>query len=368
MCIDYWKLNSNTVPTPYPLPLIQPLVEKLKGKTFITALDLKSGYNLICMIKAEEWKAAFKTKYGLFEPLVMMFGQSRAPGIFQYLMNDIFQDNIDVYVVIYLDDILLFSDSLDEHIEHIKEVLRRLRKHQPYCNLEKCVFTMKEVHYLGVIVSQEGVRVDPDKVTKADDWATPHTVKAVQEFLGFVNFYCRFIDEFSKCAQPLYNLLRKENPWKWGPEKEKAFQSLKKALIEAPVLIQPDVAKEFLLECDASDFATGAILSQLGSDDEMHPVAFLSKSLSPAECNYDIFDKELLAVIRALKEWRHLLEGSEIPVKVLTDHKNLEYFSTKRDLNRRQDGWEFWQTTTAGSSTDLGPRIAKQIYSPDEKS
>jgi hypothetical protein len=334
MCVDYRALNANTVSNTYPLPLIQSLVEKLRGAKYFTALDLKSGYNLVRIKEGDEWKMAFKTKYGLFEYLVMPFGLRNAPAAFQHFMNNIFRDILDVYVVIYLDYILIFSETRELHIEHLKEVLQRLKNNNLYCNLEKCEFLVPEVHYLGIIANGEGVRADPEKISKAVDWATPCTVKGVQEFLGFVNFYRRFIDNFSKCAFPLYQLLRKENPWKWGVEEQASFDSLKQALIESPILIQPNVGKEFFLQCDASDFATGAILSQQGKDSKLHPVAYLSKSLSPTERNYDIFDKELLAVIRALKEWRHLLEGSEIPVKILTDHKNLEYFQTKKDLNQ----------------------------------
>ena len=162
-----------------------------------------------------------------------------------------------------------------------------------------------EVHYLGVIANREGVCVDPEKVTKAVDWATPQTIKNIQEFLGFINFYKRFIHNFNNIARPMFRLLSKDTPWKWDVEEENSFNNLKEALKESPVLIQPDVTKEFLLECDASDFATSAVLNQIGPDKKMHPVAFLSKTLAPAERNYDIYDKELLAIIRALKEWRH---------------------------------------------------------------
>jgi hypothetical protein len=290
MCVDYRALNANTVSNAYPLPLIQSLVEKLRGAKYFTALDLKSGYNLVRIKEGDEWKTAFKTKYGLFEYLVMPFGLRNAPAAFQHFMNDIFRDILDVHIVIYLDDILIFSETRELHIEHLKEVLQRLKNNHLYCNLEKCEFLVPEVHYLGIIANGEGVRADPEKISKAVDWATPHTVKGVQEFLGFVNFYRRFISDFSKRAFPLYQLLRKENPWKWGVEEQASFDSLKQALIESPVLIQPNVTKEFFLECDASDFATGAILSQQGEDSKLHPVAFLSKSLSPAERNYDIFD------------------------------------------------------------------------------
>ncbi|CUA71329.1 Transposon Tf2-1 polyprotein [Rhizoctonia solani] len=292
MVVDYRQLNANKVKNAYPLPLIQTLVEKLRGATVFSTLDLKSGYNLVRIRKGDEWKTAFKTKYGLFEYQVMPFGLCNAPAAFQHFMNDIFRDILDVYVVIYLDNILIFSKSQEDHVGHVQE----------------CFFFKSEVEYLGVIANGEGVRANPDKITKAVDWATPRSVKGVQEFLGFINFYWRFIKDFNKLAVPLYRLINKNVPWTWGTAEEESFNALKKALMDSPILIQPDPSKEFFLECDASDFATGAILNQKGSDDKLHPVAYLSKTLAPAERNYDIYDKELLAVIRALREWRHLLE------------------------------------------------------------
>ncbi|CUA73040.1 Transposon Tf2-7 polyprotein [Rhizoctonia solani] len=339
MVVDYRALNDNTVKNAYPLPLISTLVEKLRGSKVFSTLDLKFGYNLVRIKEEDVWKTAFKTKYGLFETRVMPFGLCNAPACFQYFMNDIFMDILDVFVIVYLDDILIFSKNEEDHEKHVREVLSRLRKAQCLLNLEKCKCKVPEVHYLGVIANGEGVKVDPAKVTKAVDWPTPKTVKNIQEFIGFVNFYRRFIEDFNEIARPLYNLIGKNYAWRWTEIEEKAFNDLKQALVNAPCLMQPDVSKEFLLECDASDFATGAVLNQIGSDEKMHPVAFLSKTLSPAERNYNIYDKELLAVIRALKEWRHLLEGSAIPIKILTDHKNLETFSKKKELNRRQMRW-----------------------------
>src|SRR5881394_1764690 len=254
-------------------------------------------------------------------------------------MNEIFHDILDVYVIVYLDDILIFSNNTKDHLRHVKEVLSRLRKHSLYCNLDKCEFSKTEVEYLGVIANGEGVRANPKKITEAVDWAPPKSVKGVQEFLGFVNYYHKFIKGFSKQAQPLYQLLQKDQPWRWDKDEINSFNSLKQALASSPILIQPDISKEFMLECDASDYATGAILNQLGKDGKLHPVAFFSKTLSPAERNNDIHDKELLAMIRALKEWRHLLEGSLILVSILTDHRNLEYFQKKQDLNQRQARW-----------------------------
>jgi hypothetical protein len=327
MCVDYHTLNAMTIKNRYPLSLTNDLIEKLQGAKIFLKLDLKSGYNLVRIKEGDEWKTAFRTKYGLFEYLVMPFGLANTPAAFQHFMNDIFRDLLDIYVVVYLDDILIFSKTREEHVNHVREVLKRLKENHLYCQLEKCSFFIPEVDYLGIIASGEGIRVDPSKVAQAVDWPVPKNIKNLQEFLGFANFYRRFIGNYSKIACPLFDLLHKDQPWKWTTREQKALDDMKSALQTAPVLIQPDLYKELFLECDASDFATGAILSQKGSEGKLHPVAFLSKSLSPAEKNYDIFDKELLAIIRAFKEWRHLLEGSETPIQVLTDHRNLEHFS-----------------------------------------
>ncbi|QRW20813.1 Retrotransposable element Tf2 protein [Rhizoctonia solani] len=311
------KLRIMTKKNAYPLPLPQNLIEKLQGAKIFSKFDLRAGYNLVRIKEGDEWKTAFKTKYGLFEYLVMPFGLTNAPAAFQDMMNEIFRDLLDVYVIIYLDNILVFSLNEKDHEVHVREVLKRLQDNNLFCNIEKCHFHVKRIDYLGFIISEFGIEVDQSKVTDAINWSTPKNVKNIQEFLGFVNFYRRFIPNFGNMARPLYNLLKKDTP----------------------LLLQPDTTKQFYVECDASDYATGAILSQRNPEGKLAPVAYLSKSLSPAEKNYDIFDKELLAVIRAFKEWRHLLEGSELPVQVLTDHKNLEYFSTSQSLNKRQIRW-----------------------------
>ncbi|QRW20379.1 Retrotransposable element Tf2 protein [Rhizoctonia solani] len=339
MCVDYRRLNSMTKKNVYPLPLPQNLIEKLQGAKIFSKFDLKAGYNLVQIKEGDEWKTAFKTKYGLFEYLVMPFGLTNAPAVFQDMMNEIFQDLLDVYVIIYLDNILVFSLNERDHEAHVQEVLKRLQDNDLFCNIEKCHFHIKKIDYLGFIILESGIEVNQSKVTDAMNWLTPKNVKNIQEFLGFVNFYRQFIPNFGNMAQPLYNLLKKDSVWKWDLAEQQSFEGLKKCLTSAPLLLQPDTTRQFYVECNASDYATGAILSQRNSEGKLAPVAYLSKSLSPAKKNYNIFDKELLAVIRAFKEWRHLLEGSELPVQVLTDHKNLEYFSTSQSLNKRQIRW-----------------------------
>ncbi|QRW25741.1 Retrotransposable element Tf2 protein [Rhizoctonia solani] len=339
MCVDYWRLNSMTKKNVYPLPLPQNLIEKLQGAKIFSKFDLKAGYNLVQIKEGNKWKTAFKTKYRLFKYLVMPFGLTNAPAAFQDMMNEIFRDLLDVYVIIYLDNILVFSLNEEDHEIHVQEVLRRLQDNNLFCNIKKCHFHVKKIDYLGFIILEFGIEVDQSKVTNALNWSIPKNVKNIQEFLGFVNFYRQFIPNFGNMAQPLYNLLKKDSTWKWELAEQQSFEGLKKCLTSAPLLLQPDTTKQFYIECDASDYATGAILSQRNEEGKLAPVVYLSKSLSLAKKNYDIFDKELLAVIRAFKEWRHLLEGLELPVQVLTDHKNLEYFSTSQSLNKRQIRW-----------------------------
>jgi hypothetical protein len=269
----------------------------------------------------------------------MPFGLTNAPAAFQHFMNDIFRDILGVYVVIYLDDILIFSANEEEHKGHVKEVLQRLQRNQLYCSLKKCSFHVPEVEYLGLIASGSKLSMDHKKIRMIREWPNPRNVTDVQTFLGFANFYQRFIDGYTKITRPLYDLTQKTQPWTWGEKEEKAFQLIIQEFQQAPTLLQPNPDKGFIVECDASDRATGAVLSQERADGKLHPVAFMSKSLSPAKRNYDIYDKELLAVIRAFEEWRHLLEVTEIPVLLITDHKNLEYFMTTKVLTKRQNRW-----------------------------
>jgi len=257
------------------------------------------------------------------------------------MMDDIFDGLItEGVVVVYLDDILIFTETLEEHRRVTRRVLELLRKNNLFLKPEKCEFEKTEVEYLGVIVSQYSVKMDPVKVAGVTEWPIPSNRKEVQSFLGFTNFYCRFIQGFSHLARPLFNLTQKDTDWRWGAEEQSAFDSLKERITTAPILALPDNSRLFRIEADSSYFATGAVLSQQSPEDnKWHPVAFLSKSLSPVEQNYEIHDKEMLAIVRALEEWRHFVEGAEHRCEIWTDHKNLQYFMTAKKLNRRQARW-----------------------------
>jgi len=266
------------------------------------------------MKEGDEWKAAFQTNRGLFKPLVMFFGLCNSPATFQTMMDDIFDDLImEGVVVVYLDDILIFMETLEEHWKVTRRVMELLRKNNLFLKPKKCKFEKTEVEYLGVIISQNSVKMDPVKVAGVTEWPIPSNRKEVQSFLGFTNFYRRFIQGFSHLAHPLFDLTQKDTEWRWGAEEQSAFDSLKEQITTAPILALPDNSRPFWIEVDSSDFTTGAILSQQSPEDnKWHPVAFLSKSLSPVERNYEIHDKEMLAIVRAFSTLHSTLFPSRV--------------------------------------------------------
>ena len=341
---DYRALNAMTVKNKYPLPLIPELIAKLRGAKYFTKLDVRWGFNNVRIKEGDEYKAAFRTNRGLFEPLVMFFGLTNSPATFQTMMDDIFDGLIsEGVIVVYLDDILIFTDTLEEHRRVTRRVMELLEGNKLYLNPEKCEFEKTTIEYLGVIISHNSVAMDPVKVAGVREWPAPTNKKEVQSFLGFTNFYRRFIQNFSEHARPLFDLTRNDSKWAWGTAERTAFDRLKESVTSAPVLISPDSTMPFRIEADSSDFATGAVLSQVSNEDgKWHPVAFMSKSLSSVERNYEIHDKEMLAIIRALQEWRHFVEGATHQCEIWTDHKNLEYFMAAKQLNRRQARWSLY--------------------------
>uniref|UniRef100_A0A8C1LRZ5 Gypsy retrotransposon integrase-like protein 1 n=1 Tax=Cyprinus carpio TaxID=7962 RepID=A0A8C1LRZ5_CYPCA len=339
-CIDYRGLNDITVKNRYPLPLMSSAFELLQGATIFTKLDLRNAYHLVRIREGDEWKTAFNTPTGHFEYLVMPFGLSNSPAVFQALVNDVLRDMVDRFVFVYLDDILIFSQNERDHVQHVRRVLQRLLENRLFAKVEKCEFHARSVPFLGFILSPEGIRMDPAKVKAVADWPTPDSRRAVQRFLGFANFYRRFIRNFSQVALPLTDLTSTRRRFCWSPQAEAAFLNLKSRFVSAPILATPDPSRQFVVEVDASEVGAGAILSQRSpSDDRVHPCAFFSHRLTPSERNYDIGNRELLAVKLALEEWRHWLEGAEVPFIVWTDHKNLEYIRTAKRLNSRQARW-----------------------------
>jgi len=339
--MDYRALNRITIPNRYPLPLMQELQDRVQGAQWFTKMDLKNGFHLIRMKKGDEWKMAFRTRYGLFEFQVMPFGLTNTPSTFQDMMNHILSDLLDAGAIAYMDDILVYTKTEEKHNGLVEEVLQRLQKNRLAVALEKCVWKTQEVEFLGYVIGKDGIKMSNEKVEAVLSWKTPSSLMEVQSFLGFANFYRHFIREYSKVLRPRMELTKisEKGSWAWNEEAEKAFQDLKKRFTTAPILAHSDPEKPVVIETDASDFAIGAVLSQRDEENRLHPIAFHSRKFQPAEINYEIHDKELLAVVDAFKHWRRYCEGATHQVQVFTDHQNLEYFTTTKVLNRRQARW-----------------------------
>ncbi|KAL0148188.1 hypothetical protein M9458_056509 [Cirrhinus mrigala] len=343
-CIDYRVINQGTIKFRYPLPLVPAALEQLRSARIFSKLDLRSAYNLVRIREGDEWKTAFVTPTGHYEYLVMPYGLVNAPSVFQNFIHEVLREFLHKFVIVYIDDILIYSRSEAEHHHHVAEVLQRLRDHQLYLKAEKCSFHLPSVQFLGYIIDQQGVRMDERKASAVVSWPEPTTIKELQKFLGFSNFYRRFINSYSNITAPLTTLLRgKPKTLLWTPEAAAAFQSLKSAFTQAPLLTHPDPDLPFVLEVDASTTGVGAVLSQHhGNPPLLHPCAYFSRKLSPAERNYDIGNRELLAIKLALEEWRHWLEGANFQFQVITDHKNLQYLRNAKRLCPHQARWSLF--------------------------
>jgi Reverse transcriptase (RNA-dependent DNA polymerase). len=338
LCVDYRKLNAITIKNRYPLPNIGELQDRLAYADWFTSIDLRAAYNLIRIAEGDEWKTAFRTRYGHYESLVMPFGLTNAPATCQELVNDTLKRLLDKKVIAYLDDILIYTTgTLDEHIQDVREVFDKLQERNLRVAPEKCEFHKKEVKFLGFIVGVNGIKIDPDKTRSVQEWPVPQNLKEVQAFLGLANYNRKFIRDYSKIAEPLTRLTKKEVPFQWKDIQQRAFDELKEASCKAPTLKMFDSTKAVQIETDASDLAIGACLTQ-EYDGKRHPIAYYSKKMTPAEQNYDIHDKELLAIVAALKHWRVYAEGAPA-LTIFTDHKNLLHFTTTKVLGRRQVRW-----------------------------
>ncbi|KAJ8324255.1 hypothetical protein O5D80_8742 [Batrachochytrium dendrobatidis] len=339
LCVDYRSINNITIKNRYPLPLINEMLDRLQGSQVYTKLDLRGAYNLLRIRAGDEWKTAFRTRYGHFEYKVMPFGLTNAPATFQHFINDVLRNELDQFAIAYLDDILIYSKSEKEHLDHVRTVLKRLHESQLYCKLEKCEFSKDRISFLGYVISPKGIEMEREKLTAVLDWPQPKSLTDLRSFIGFANFYRRFIDGYSKIAAPLTQLFKKSKVFEWTPDANNAFQMLKNAFVSDPTLVHADTTRPFIIESDASDFAIGCVLSQRDANNQLRPCSFHSRSLSSAERNYSIYEKELLAIREAFDVWRHYLEGAHHAVEVLTDHKNLEYLASARILNQRHARW-----------------------------
>ncbi|KAL0539845.1 hypothetical protein IC582_024066 [Cucumis melo] len=332
LCIDYRELNKVTVKNRYPLPRIDDLFDQLQGATVFSKIDLRSGYHQLRIKDGDVPKTAFRSRYGHYEFILMSFGLTNAPAVFMDLMNRVFREFLDTFVIVFIDDILIYSKTEAEHEEHLRMVLQTLRDNKLYAKFSKCEFWLKQVSFLGHVVSKAGVSVDPAKIEAVTGWTRPSTVSEVRSFLGLAGYYRRFVENFSRIATPLTQLTRKGAPFVWSKACEDSFQNLKQKLVTAPVLTVPDGSGSFVIYSDASKKGLGCVLMQQGK-----VVAYASRQLKSHEQNYLTHDLELAAVVFALKIWRHYLYGEKI--QIFTDHKSLKYFFTQKELNMRQRRW-----------------------------
>jgi len=286
LCLHYRALNRITIPNRYPLPLMQELQARVWGAQWFTKMDLKNGFHLIRIPKGEEWKTAFRTSYGLFEFQVMPFGLTNAPSTFQDMMNRIFSDMLDVGVLAYIDDILVYTNTEKQHNDTAKEVLKRLQTNCLTISLEKYIWKAWEVEFLGYIIGQEGIKMSTEKVEVVLGWKTPQNLTEVQSFLGFANFYRRFIKDYSRVARPLTELTIKQGKeWAWNQEAEAAFLELKQWFTTASVLVHFDSTNPVVIETYTPDFAIGGVMSQRDEENRLHPVAFHSRKFQHMEIN-----------------------------------------------------------------------------------
>lgn len=339
-CVDYRGLNRLTKKDRYPLPLIHETLRNISKAKWFTKLDVIAAFHRLRINEGDEWMTAFRTRYGLFEWMVTPFGLANAPSTFQKYINWALRDYLDEFCSAYMDDILIYTDGTkEEHEKQVTLVLQRMIDAGLQIDIKKCEFSVKSTKYLGFIVEAEkGIRMDPDKVRAIMVWKAPKSVKGVQSFLGFANFYRRFIKNFSDIVMPLVNVTRKDQTFKWDTEQNAAFEKLKKIFTTAPVLAQFDPERETIVETDSSGWCVGGALMQFDDEGLLRPCAFFSKKNSPAECNYEIYDKEMLAIIKCLKEWSGDLRSVK-SFQIRSDHKNLQYFMTARHLTERQMRW-----------------------------
>jgi RNase H-like domain found in reverse transcriptase/Reverse transcriptase (RNA-dependent DNA polymerase) len=342
-CQDYRYLNDWTVKNAYPLPLISEIMDKIKGTKFFTKFDVRWGYNNIRIKAEDQWKAAFTTNRGSFKPMVMFFRMCNLLATFQAMMDSIFSDMIEGRrVIVYMDDILIFAENQEELQNWTKQVLQRLREHNLFLKPKKCEFNNITMEYLGLIIQEGKLSMDPIKLSGIWDWPTPTMVKQVRGFIGFANFYRQFIKKFSELILLLNNLLWKDTKFDWKDQCQEAFEALKGQFLQEAVLMMPDHSKPFQIESDASKYASGAVLTQMNINGDRHLVAFLSKTFTDTEQQYEIYDRELLGIVWALKEWRHYIQGSGHMTLIHTDHQNLTYFWKAQKLSDRQARWSLF--------------------------
>jgi hypothetical protein len=332
LCIDFQQLNKVTVKNKYPLPRIDDLFDQLKDVKIFSKIDLRSRYHQVRINEEDIIKTTFRTRYGHYEFTVVLFGLSNTPTIFMCLMNGVFKDYLDKFVIVFLDDILVYSKLEEEHEKHLRMMLQVLREHQLYTKLRKCSFYQRRIHYLGHIISEEGIVMDPEKVEAIREWPVPRNVAEVRSFMGLAGYYIRFIAGFSKIAHPITSLQRKERNFHWTEECESSFQQLKQLLTNAPILKIADPNMNFMVCTDACKEGLGGVLGQEGFS-----ICYESRKMKENERNYATHDLELAAIVHKLRKWRHYLMGRRFELR--TDHNGLKYLFDQPTLNAWKTRW-----------------------------
>ncbi|KAD5508954.1 hypothetical protein E3N88_16657 [Mikania micrantha] len=319
MCIDYRELNKLTIKNRYPLPRIDDLFDQLQGAQYFSKIDLRSGYHQLRIQEEDIPKTAFRTRYGHYQFMVMPFGLTNAPAVFMDLMNRVCKPYLDQFVIVFIDDILIYSRNEKEHEQHLRTVLELLKEER------QCEFWLREVQFLGHVISSNGIHVDPAKIEAIKNWDVPTTTTKIRSFLGLAGYYRRFILNFSKIALPLTKLTQKSEPFVWTQKQEEAFRTLKQRLCNAPILTLPEGNDDFVVYCDASHQGLGCVLMQRDK-----VIAYASRQLKTHEKNCTTHDLELGAVVFALNIWRHYLYGTKCTI--FTDHKSLQHIFNQNEL------------------------------------
>lgn len=318
-CVDYRELNDMTIKNKFPIPIVDDLFDELHGACYFSKLDLRSEFHQILMNEKDIPKTAFRTHFGHFEFLVMPFGLTNAPAIFQAMMNSVFAPYLRKLVLIFFDDILVYSKSFEDHLQHLTTVLQVLLDNKLSAKRSKCTFVVPQIEYLGHIINAQGLSTDPAKIEAVKHWPEPKSVTQLRGFLGLTGYYRRFVKHYGLICRPLHDMLKK-NSFLWGPEQSKAFEELKERLISAPVLTLPNFNLPFTLETDASGSGIGAVLMQQGQ-----AIAYFSKAISRKAQTLSVYDKEAMAILAAVKKWKHYLLGAKLIIK--TDQQSLKYLA-----------------------------------------
>ena len=338
-CVDYRDLNAIMIKNHYLLLLIRETLNQMSKTQYFTKLDVVTAFNKLWMVKGDEWLTVFHIHYGLYKYLVMLFELFNVSASFQNYINDILQDYLDVFCTTYINDILIYSDILKEHRQHVWQILQKLQRAGLQLDIDKCEFHVQEVKYLELIIGVDGIKMDPVKVEAIQTWPTPINEQDVWDFLEFTNFYWQFIKRFSRLVWLLTQLTKKDTLFQWKSDCEAVFQQLKKAFTEALILQHFNWTHEVTVEINTSDTVIADVLLQKNKNSQLQSVTYFSSKMFSAEINYDIYDKKLLAIIQVFEEWCSELKDSEEPVQVLCNHKNLEWFMTTKSLSQWQTHW-----------------------------